>query len=53
MEKGFFDKQSTLFRDWARKSGPCGAVLPATRALIIRRSKMKFTSCCRHSKSGR
>src|SRR3974377_1529387 len=35
------------------KSGPIGAVLLATRALIIRRSKMRFTSCCRHSKSGR
>jgi len=44
---------STLFRDWARKSGPCGAVLLAPRALLIRRSKIKFASCCRHSKSGR
>ena len=30
---------STLFRDCARKSGPCGAVLLATMALIIRRSQ--------------
>ena len=36
-----------------RKSGPCGAVLLATMALIIRRPEIKFASCCRHSKSGR